>query len=81
MTRVVVVGSSVAGVRTVQALRADGFDGDVVLVGQEAEQPYDKPPLSKQFLTGEWNAARTVLLTAEAAERAGIELRLAPLLQ
>ncbi|GAB3353781.1 NAD(P)/FAD-dependent oxidoreductase [Modestobacter lapidis] len=73
---VVVVGSSIGGVRTAQALRSEGFDGRVVLVGEEAELPYDKPPLSKQFLSGQWDADRTVLLTPEAAEREGIELRI-----
>ncbi|SFL31558.1 NAD(P)/FAD-dependent oxidoreductase [Geodermatophilus ruber] len=73
---VVVVGSSIGGVRAAQALRSEGFDGRVVLVGEEAQAPYDKPPLSKQFLAGEWDADRTLLLSEEAAERAGIELRL-----
>jgi phthalate 3,4-dioxygenase ferredoxin reductase subunit len=73
---VVVVGSSVGGVRTAQALRSEGFDGRVVLVGEEARSPYDKPPLSKQFLAGSWGAERVALLTDAAAEKAGIELRL-----
>jgi phthalate 3,4-dioxygenase ferredoxin reductase subunit len=73
---VVVVGSSIGGVRTAQALRSEGFDGRIVLVGEETALPYDKPPLSKQFLAGQWDADRTALLTAEAAEREGIELRL-----
>lgn len=73
---VVVVGSSIGGVRTAQALRSEGFDGRIVLVGEESELPYDKPPLSKQFLVGEWDVDRVLLLTAEAAEHDGIELRL-----
>jgi NADPH-dependent 2,4-dienoyl-CoA reductase/sulfur reductase-like enzyme len=73
---VVVVGSSVGGVRTAQALRSEGFDGRVVLVGDEARLPYDKPPLSKQFLAGSWDTDRIVLLTEAAAGQAGIELRL-----
>ena len=73
---VVVVGSSIGGVRTAQALRSEGFDGRIVLVGEETEAPYDKPPLSKQFLTGEWTPDRVRLLTAEDAEQEGIELRL-----
>jgi NADPH-dependent 2,4-dienoyl-CoA reductase/sulfur reductase-like enzyme len=51
--RVVVVGASVAGVRAAQALRSDGFDGDLTVIGAEGDAPYDKPPLSKQLLTGE----------------------------
>jgi NADPH-dependent 2,4-dienoyl-CoA reductase/sulfur reductase-like enzyme len=73
---VAIVGSSIAGVRTAQALRAQGHRGTIVLVGAETELPYDKPPLSKQFLAGEWDAERVRLLTAEQARAAGIELRL-----
>jgi phthalate 3,4-dioxygenase ferredoxin reductase component len=73
---VVVVGSSIGGVRTAQALRSEGFDGRVVLVGEESELPYDKPPLSKQFLAGDWPHDKVLLLTREAAEEDGIELRL-----
>jgi NADPH-dependent 2,4-dienoyl-CoA reductase/sulfur reductase-like enzyme len=77
MTRtVVVVGSSIGGVRTSQALRSEGFDGRVVLVGEESQLPYDKPPLSKKFLTGEWDVDRVLLLTAETAAKDDIELRL-----
>ena len=73
---VVVVGSSVGGVRAAQALRTEGFDGRVVLVGQESRLPYDKPPLSKQFLAGQWDIDRVALLREESAERDRIELRL-----
>lgn len=73
-TRVVIVGTSVAGVRTAQALRAEGFGGQIVLVGQEPDTPYDKPPLSKQFLSGTWSADRILLLDREAAKRNRIEL-------
>ncbi len=73
---VAVIGSSVAGVRTAQALRTEGFDGRVVLVGAEPDPPYDKPPLSKQFLSGRWDADRCTLLTERAAADEGIELLL-----
>lgn len=43
---VVIVGSSVGGVRTAKALRSQGFTGRVILIGDEAHLPYDKPPLS-----------------------------------
>lgn len=77
MTRtVVVIGSSIGGVRTAQALRSEGFDGRVVLVGEESQLPYDKPPLSKQFLTGQWDVDRVLLLTEEKADKDSIELRL-----
>ena len=62
--RVVVVGASVAGIRAAQALRAGGFDGELVVVGAESAAPYDKPPLSKQVLTGESTAAGIGLVRA-----------------
>lgn len=73
---VVVVGASVGGVRTAQALRSEGFGGRIVLVGGESRLPYDKPALSKQFLTGTWGDDRVALLTEAAADKAGIQLRL-----
>ena len=73
---VVVVGSSTGGVRTAQALRREGFAGRIVLVGEEPHAPYDKPPLSKQYLAGEWDLDRLALITPEAAAAAEIELRL-----
>lgn len=72
----VVVGASVAGVRTVQALRSEGFGGHIVLVGAEPDAPYDRPPLSKQFLTGDWDAERFVLFREADAAAAEVELRL-----
>jgi phthalate 3,4-dioxygenase ferredoxin reductase component len=74
--RVVIVGSSVAGVRAARALRAEGYPGGITVVGEETELPYDRPPLSKQVLTGAWPAERASLLTAQDAAAAGIELRL-----
>ena len=53
---IVVVGASLAGVRLVQALRREGFGGRIVLVGAETHwPPFDRPPLSKQVLTGDWD--------------------------
>lgn len=77
MTRtVLIVGSSIGGVRTAQSLRSEGFDGRIQIVGQESDLPYDKPPLSKQFLAGDWDLARLTLLTPQQAEQSGIELHL-----
>jgi NADPH-dependent 2,4-dienoyl-CoA reductase/sulfur reductase-like enzyme len=47
-----VVGASLAGLSAARALRAQGYDGELVVVGEEARRPYDRPPLSKEFLTG-----------------------------
>lgn len=70
--RVVVVGSSVAGVRAAQALRSGGYAGEIVVIGAESVTPYDKPPLSKELLTGGSSEADIALCGAEP----GFELRL-----
>jgi NADPH-dependent 2,4-dienoyl-CoA reductase/sulfur reductase-like enzyme len=49
---VVIVGASLAGVRAAERLRKDGYDGEVVIVGAEQHQPYDRPPLSKRAVDG-----------------------------
>jgi 3-phenylpropionate/trans-cinnamate dioxygenase ferredoxin reductase subunit len=53
MTRVVVVGGSLAGHRAAQGLRRRGYDGELTVVGAEPHLPYDRYPLSKAFLTGQ----------------------------
>jgi 3-phenylpropionate/trans-cinnamate dioxygenase ferredoxin reductase component len=49
---VVIAGASLAGATTAAALRDEGFDGRIVLIGEEAERPYERPPLSKDYLQG-----------------------------
>ncbi len=49
----VIVGAGLAGAKAAETLREDGFGGRVVLVGSEHELPYERPPLSKQYLAGE----------------------------
>ena len=49
----VIVGASLAGAKAAEALREEGFDGRVVLIGAESERPYERPPLSKEYLRGE----------------------------
>lgn len=53
MKSVAVVGASLAGLSAARALRAQGFDGRLVIVGDEMHRPYDRPPLSKEFLAGQ----------------------------
>jgi 3-phenylpropionate/trans-cinnamate dioxygenase ferredoxin reductase subunit len=49
---VVIVGAGLAGAKAAETLRSEGFDGRVVLLGAEPERPYERPPLSKQYLQG-----------------------------
>jgi NADPH-dependent 2,4-dienoyl-CoA reductase/sulfur reductase-like enzyme len=59
--RIVVVGASLAGLSALEALRQDGFDGELIAVGAEPVLPYDRPPLSKQVLQGQWEPEKTAL--------------------
>jgi NADPH-dependent 2,4-dienoyl-CoA reductase/sulfur reductase-like enzyme len=54
--KIVIVGASIAGLRAAEALRKEGFSGQLTIVGDEPHDPYDRPPLSKQVLKG-WVAA------------------------
>jgi phthalate 3,4-dioxygenase ferredoxin reductase component len=73
---VVIVGSSVGGVRAARTLRAEGYRGPVTLVDAEPGPPCDRPPLSKQVLSGAWAPERAALLTERAAADNGIRLLL-----
>ncbi|WP_053735034.1 NAD(P)/FAD-dependent oxidoreductase [Nocardia sp. NRRL S-836] len=56
MRTIAIIGASLAGLRSAQALRQQGFDGRLVVVGEEVHLPYDRPPLSKDFLLGKCEA-------------------------
>ena len=73
---VTVVGASLAGLNAAEALRREGFDGPVTLIGAENHLPYDRPPLSKQVLAGDWEPERAALTDPEELEDDGIEARL-----
>ncbi|MBV8540870.1 MAG: FAD-dependent oxidoreductase [Pseudonocardiales bacterium] len=68
MAHVVVVGAGLGGLRTVEFLRAEGFPGRISLVGDEPHEPYDRPPLSKQILAGQWPEERAALHCGELAD-------------
>ena len=53
MTTFVVVGAGEAGGTAAASLREEGFDGDLILIGAEPMPPYERPPLSKEYLRGE----------------------------
>jgi NADPH-dependent 2,4-dienoyl-CoA reductase/sulfur reductase-like enzyme len=76
VNRIVVVGASAAGLAAVETLRREGFDGALTLIGDEPHLPYDRPPLSKQLLTGEWHAERLTLRTPAAIDDLDLDLRL-----
>ncbi|WP_405538860.1 FAD-dependent oxidoreductase [Streptomyces sp. NBC_00075] len=63
--RVLVVGASASGLSTVEALRRKGFAGGITVLGDEPHVPYDRPPLSKQVLSGAWEPARAELRSQE----------------
>ncbi|WP_212732809.1 NAD(P)/FAD-dependent oxidoreductase [Streptomyces sp. TP-A0874] len=71
------VGASLAGLRTVEALRRHGFEGSLTLVGDEPHLPYERPPLSKEVLTGAAEAGVTRLTSRSALEEdLAVDLRL-----
>src|SRR6266581_7124076 len=61
MRTVAIVGSSLAGLRAAETFRREGFDGRIVAIGAEPHLPYDRPPLSKEFLRGDWEPEQLVL--------------------
>jgi NADPH-dependent 2,4-dienoyl-CoA reductase/sulfur reductase-like enzyme len=71
-----IVGASVAGVRTAQALRMSGYSGPITLLGDERHLPYDKPPLSKEMLLPDAGPAPVPLVGAEQMSALGLDLRL-----
>ncbi|HUI03996.1 MAG TPA: FAD/NAD(P)-binding oxidoreductase [Acidimicrobiales bacterium] len=73
---VVIVGGSLAGLRAAETLRAEGHGGTITLIGAEPHVPYDRPPLSKQFLAGSWGLERVVLRPPEKLAALGLDLRL-----
>jgi len=61
MKRIAVVGASLAGLRAAEFVRRAKFEGELVLIGDEEHLPYDRPPLSKEVLRGEWEQERLAL--------------------
>ncbi len=74
ISRLVIVGASLAGLRAAQAARKAGFDGELVMIGEERHLPYTRPPLSKELLAGEHDVDRVQLPcdTLEAEWRLGV---------
>ncbi|MFF1765677.1 NAD(P)/FAD-dependent oxidoreductase [Streptomyces sp. NPDC058249] len=76
MKRIVIVGASAAGLTAAETLRRRGWGGDLTLIGEEQHPPYDRPPLSKQILTGAWEPERATLRSPQDLARLEADLRL-----
>lgn len=72
---VVVVGAGLAGWRLSEGLRREGFTGAITLIGDEHHTPYDRPPLSKQVLSGKWELDKTELATMDRLRELDIDAR------
>ena len=73
---VVVVGASLAGLRAAEEIRHEGHAGPVIVIGEELHAPYDRPPLSKQVLSGKWEVDRIRHHTPDAHDALDLEFRL-----
>jgi 3-phenylpropionate/trans-cinnamate dioxygenase ferredoxin reductase component len=71
---VLIVGGGAAGLAAAETLRSEGYAGALTMVCDEPELPYDRPPLSKQVLTGAWNAERTRFREARHYAELGVRL-------
>ncbi|MFE6055935.1 NAD(P)/FAD-dependent oxidoreductase [Kitasatospora sp. NPDC056446] len=76
LREVAVVGAGAAGLHAAEALRRAGYDGRLTLIGAEEEPPYDRPPLSKHLLGGEWQPDRLALRDPRALDELRLDLRL-----
>ncbi|MFB7945869.1 NAD(P)/FAD-dependent oxidoreductase [Kitasatospora phosalacinea] len=75
-TGIVIVGAGLAGAKAAEALRAEGYRGPVTLVGDEAERPYERPPLSKGYLLGKEEKEKVYVHPADWYGQHGVTLRL-----
>ncbi|MFE3827523.1 NAD(P)/FAD-dependent oxidoreductase [Streptomyces sp. NPDC059092] len=76
MNRVVIVGASAGGLAAAEGLRRSGYDGVITLIGDEPYLPYDRPPLSKQILTGQWQPDQLALRPQADLDALRLDLRL-----
>jgi NADPH-dependent 2,4-dienoyl-CoA reductase/sulfur reductase-like enzyme len=72
----VIVGASLAGLSAAETLRSIGYEGQLVMVGQEDHMPYDRPPLSKQILDGKWTPEQAFLRKDAAYEKLDVVWKL-----
>ncbi|HEX4221506.1 MAG TPA: FAD-dependent oxidoreductase, partial [Pseudonocardiaceae bacterium] len=76
MKSIAIVGASLAGLRSAEALRQQGFDGRLTVLGAERHLPYDRPPLSKDFLLGKVDETALELAESEDYAELAAEWRL-----
>ncbi|WP_053743082.1 NAD(P)/FAD-dependent oxidoreductase [Streptomyces sp. NRRL WC-3618] len=75
ISRVVIVGASAAGLAAAETLRREGHTGPLTLIGDEPAAPYDRPPLSKEILSGAWPPDRLPLRNQADLDALGLDAR------
>src|ERR1700758_5500202 len=75
-TTFVIIGGGLAGARAVEALRDNGFDGGIVLFAEEEQLPYERPPLSKEYLAGKKSLSDFTVQNADWSRDHNVDLRL-----
>jgi 3-phenylpropionate/trans-cinnamate dioxygenase ferredoxin reductase subunit len=76
LSTIIIIGGGQAGAQAIDTLRREGFGGRLVLIGDEPELPYQRPPLSKKYLSGEMAAERLAFRHRSFYDQHGIELKL-----
>lgn len=76
MNHVVIIGAGQAGAQTIISLRQGGYEGNISLIGDETELPYQRPPLSKKYLSGEMEAERLYFRPQEFYDKENVSLYL-----
>jgi 3-phenylpropionate/trans-cinnamate dioxygenase ferredoxin reductase subunit len=74
MNGIVIIGAGQAGLQTAESLRSEGYAGEVLMIGDEPRPPYQRPPLSKAYLLGEFSEAQLTIRAPEALARKNITL-------
>jgi NADPH-dependent 2,4-dienoyl-CoA reductase/sulfur reductase-like enzyme len=75
VTTFVIVGAGLAGAKAAETLRAEGFDGAIIMLGTEPERPYERPPLSKGYLLGKSGRESAFVHPADWYQSQGVDLR------